>query len=131
MSTPQNLLDLAGSLLVNRYATGRAVSSGTLRDPLMADRDSVWTDKRFALGVLGAGVSTFAKNDTIKRIGLDLGGGALHSLIATEAVRSATVARAQALASPVAAPAAAPRQIPAGIASPVGSPVRVGFGSVW
>jgi hypothetical protein len=131
MSANVNMIDLGAQLLVNNFATGRAVASGTLRDPLMKDRDSVWTDKRFAVGVLSTAINLFSKNAMVQRVSFDAGSASLHSLVATENVRRATVARASQLAAP---DAAAVRQIPAAVnAAPIGAPVKLGFGfgSVW
>lgn len=126
-------------------------SSGTLRVPIMAGRDSVFNDWRFAIGLLGGLGAAFAPKEWGMARGLSytVGLGAATSLAATEQVRSVAMRQmatpgvqlglpgAQApaqLAPPVpVAPLPVVRPLPAAPAAvPAARPAVVGVGyGVW
>lgn len=94
-NTKLNLVDLAGQGLLNWFGSGYAAQSPTLRWN-WGQSDSLFTDYRFAGGVMGTALNLaggYMGENMMSRIGYDLAAGSLHSLLATEQVRRAAVAR--------------------------------------
>lgn len=107
------VIDIVGSLALNWFATGKAAQSPTLRWNVWGDKDTPWTDGRFIGGALAAALPILGIGSaTVQRVGQVAATGALNSFVATEAIRSAAVARAG--AQPPAMQQQSQQQLPGG-----------------
>jgi hypothetical protein len=89
------MMDLGISLGLNYGASMKAASTPTLRWSWSETNDSIFTDYRFGLGLIGVAAQQYGSGD-IKRGGEVLANSQLHSLAAGEAYRNESIKRARA-----------------------------------
>ena len=132
-STPTTPIDVIGALAVNFGGSTMAANNPNLRWIPFGQSDNLFLDGRVLGGLAGVAAGMFGTG-MVRRVGVDVAQGLLGSVVATESVRRASIAKlqqAQAAApgataawgtpAPAVAPAAAAPQIAPQV--PAGAPL--------